>query len=187
MNDFMAYSAAFSYQNNDIMHYGVLGMKWGIRRDRQLMAERRYNKTKDDLKNKYETGKISKEDYKSNRKSAKKQMKSEIKNAKNEVRNIERKELEKRFNKVRNQAINEIPKYRLQAGLHTASSVLRGLGTGVRIVNGSINGALTASMIMGIPVASAAIGATFGAAAAGYGLSRLGKRVDDKIRRQFNR
>lgn len=32
MNDFREYSAAFHYQNNDIMHFGVKGMKWGVRR-----------------------------------------------------------------------------------------------------------------------------------------------------------
>lgn len=32
MNDFREYSAAFHAKQSDILHYGVLGMKWGVRR-----------------------------------------------------------------------------------------------------------------------------------------------------------
>lgn len=32
MNNFREYSAAFHETNNDLKHYGVLGMRWGIRK-----------------------------------------------------------------------------------------------------------------------------------------------------------
>ncbi len=169
------------------MHYGVLGMKWGIRRDRQLMAERRYNKAKDKLKNEYETGKMSKEDYKAKRKTKKKEMFEAIKAGKKESNSFKNKaDLEARFKKIRKQAINEIPKYRLQAGMYTASRVLRGLSTGGRMAGNIVGGAL--SGIPGGPVGVMS-GLVVGSLMAGadYGISRVGKRIDNKIRRQINR
>ena len=50
--------------NNELYHYGVPGMKWGVRRDTRIIANHRRNVEVGKLKERYRAGKITKQQYK---------------------------------------------------------------------------------------------------------------------------
>ena len=45
MYDFKEYQAAFQDHQNDLAHFGILGMKWGVRNDKKTAAPRRPQNT----------------------------------------------------------------------------------------------------------------------------------------------
>ena len=50
-----------TYSDEELLHYGVRGMKWGIRRDVRVLANHRRNQAVKDARNKYHSGKITNE------------------------------------------------------------------------------------------------------------------------------
>ena len=76
-------------KDGELHHYGVKGMKWGVRRDYRVLANHRRNQAVRDAKKDYREGKISKSDRKEAIKKAKnytkdfkKETKAQFKNAK---------------------------------------------------------------------------------------------------------
>lgn len=80
----------------ELKHYGVKGMRWGVRKDANMLANHRRNDRVFDAKNKYKQGLISKEERKSairaankDLKLANKEFKSQYKTAKAQGRKKE--------------------------------------------------------------------------------------------------
>ena len=129
----------------ELMHYGVLGMKWGIRRDARVLANRRRNNKVRSIKDDYELGKITKETKKKLIKDANASKKQYNKTTKESLKNKTKEELTVTKRKLAEQSINEIPHRRLKKGLTTANKLL-----------GTANTAVTAATIPGAVIATAA-------------------------------
>lgn len=124
-----------------IYHYGVKGMKWGVRRDFRVLANNRRNKAIQEAKRDYKQGKTTKAERKAAIKKAKNYTKTFKKETREQYKNAktrkERKELSKQIVK---QAKEEV-------GLR-----------GVKKTATTLNKAATVSMISGTTVA---LGAAF--------------------------
>lgn len=122
------------YYEDYLMHYGVKGMKWGVRRDVRLLANNRRNNTVRKIKNQYETGKITSEQKKAAIKKANNIKKAYIKktesdyiNAKTERdRNIMERDIKK-------QSISEVPNRRLKNGARIVNHILNGVDIGANV------------------------------------------------------
>ena len=178
--DFVAYSAAFNSHQNAIMHYGVRGMKWGVRKDAQLLAEHRRNQDLDKLKLDYAKDKYDKAGYRAKRKEIKKNMKTSIRSEKKSLRGIKEAELKKKFLKMRNKAMREVPDYKLKRGMLTTQRVMKRLAMAGSIGAGILSGGAT--LIATGELAAAAVMAAFVG-----GTSALGTGIHYNIHNRYRR
>lgn len=125
--------------NEELYHYGVKGMKWGVRRDYRVLANHRQNEARRKVKNDYEAGKITKDEKKQRMREAKQTKKNLHAEMKTRFRNAKTKEERTALNnKIKEQAINEVPIRRVKKGINTVNKL---------ITVGNISGALvTAGM-----------------------------------------
>lgn len=120
---------------NELMHYGVIGMKWGVRKAKSYAADRndyiRKQKNKEAFKQ-YKSGNITKKQYvkarlKNRKAAAAKNQK--VADRLSKLTPDKEKKVKDIYSKYKNDAINTIPNYKLKKGAKKAGSILLTLGT----------------------------------------------------------
>lgn len=125
------------------MHYGVLGMHWGVRKakeyDRDLAYHRRHQRNYSD-KQKYKSGKITKDEYRSRKKSNKQKYKDELKYiAKDKYSSLKPQKGKKAsdiFSKSKSDAYKQIPHYGATRTVRNVMAALGGAAVGTYLAVG---------------------------------------------------
>ena len=137
---------------NELYHYGVKGMKWGVRRDLRVLANHRRNVSVRNIKNKYRVGEITKLEKKSRIREANLAKKDYLKKTKQTLHNTnDEAKLAKMKHDIAKQTISEVPNNTLKKGATTVNRLLAGIDVG--------SGILTSAAMIGavgpaaIPVA----------------------------------
>ena len=111
--------------NNELYHYGVPGMKWGVRRDTRILANHRRNVEAGQLKEQYRSGQITKQQYKDSMRRVNLRKKKYMSDIENKFRNAKNDaELTKLSNDITNTAVKEVPNIAIKRGLAVANQLL---------------------------------------------------------------
>ena len=144
--------------DGELYHYGVPGMKWGVRRDARILASSHRNKRIREAKAAYKAGKITKETRDAEIQSAKHDKKKMLNKTKERFvkakTDVERQRL---AIDIRNKTTKEVPHATLKRGAYVVNALFGG-------VNAVSTGVSAAAMVMinpafaGVAIASAAVG-----------------------------
>lgn len=143
-------------RHDELYHYGVKGMKWGVRRDVRSLASHRRNVAIKEAQNKYRSGKITREqrdmDIKKARAGRKKFM-DDTKRAYESGSDKRKREIE---SDIMRKTDREVPK----AAAARGAVFINRLISGYQIGKGVATAATVAAVPGGLPVAAAALAGT---------------------------
>ena len=162
-------------QYNELYHYGVKGMKWGVRNDITSLANNRRHRAIKKIKGEYRKGLISKQQKKNKIKSENIKKKKYIEDTE---RKFEKSSINKQFkmeSDIHKQAVSEIPNYKIKNGVRRASQIL----TGYQIGSTSVVGAL--GMLAAPSLAPLYISSIAGTTAAAIGRDWVVQNITDKM------
>ena len=161
--------------NDELYHYGVPGMKWGVRRDVRILANHRRNVAAGRLKEQYRSGNITKQQYKDSIRNVNLRKKKYMSDIENEFRNAKTdSERTKLGENISNTAVNEVPNISIKRGLAVANQLF-----------GTANIGSTTYTTLGLAAinpafATAYVGAGVVSAAAEVGLRYVTRSLLDK-------
>lgn len=136
--------------NDELQHYGVKGMKWGVRRNTKLLANHKRNQTIKKARSDYKKGRISKTKKNITIEQAKIDRKNTISKTKKKVKGMSKDQLTRYSDKLKVQTVKDVPHSKLKKGARTVSNILARTGQagGLGMVG---VGALVAASASGLP------------------------------------
>jgi hypothetical protein len=176
--------------DEELYHYGIKGMRWGVRKDVRVLGNHRRNIMIRQARKDYRDGLIDKSkkqeriyDAKAYPKKLKKDTYKKLASAKNKA------EYDRVKYNLGRKTISEVPNSKLKTGAHKVTNILTntvtgvGLGLGTVGVAGSIAlksaGGLAA--MTALPVGAAAVSTAAGTAVVAYGARKVSKYIIDRL------
>lgn len=168
------------YENDELMHYGVKGMKWGVRKDARLLANHTRNQAVKDAKKQYKKGSISKEQKKAAIAKANTTLKSAKKNTKSAYKATRTRDERTQFQKnITSQAKANVSHRRLKRAASTINTATTVWSLSKTAITAGL--AFTLATGGGIGIAGTALAGQGVVAAATIGKQYLVRKGIDKL------
>lgn len=132
--------------DEELYHYGVKGMKWGVRRDYRVLANRRRNTAYRQAKDDYDSGKITKAEKKQRYKDARQAKKDVHSEMKNRYRNASKSERAELNRQIKSQTVKEVPHRSIKKGATTVNKLLTGYTIGANVAGVAVGSAIMPAM-----------------------------------------